>query len=85
MWCLAVGVDGPFTVTTPDGATCHGHSLLIPPRLPHQLIFHGSGLVSCYLEPTSVRPTPAGTMSQWHGGIGVAHVDESRLESTPTR
>ena len=30
-------------------------SLLIPPRLTHHLTCLGRGLVSCYLEPTSVR------------------------------
>ena len=42
-------------MTTPDGVTREGRSVLIPPRLTHQLICLGSGLVSCYLEPTSVR------------------------------
>ena len=55
VWCFAVGIDGPLTVTTPDGATREGTSVLIPPRLTHQLICLGRGLVSCYLEPTSAR------------------------------
>ena len=55
VWCLAVGIDGPLTVATPDGVKRDAHSVLIPPRLTHQLICHGRGLVSCYLEPTSDR------------------------------
>src|SRR4029450_10676678 len=55
VWCFAVGIDGLLSVTTPDGATCQGASVLIPPRLTHQLVCLGRGLVSCYLEPTSVR------------------------------
>ena len=46
VWCFAVGIDGPLTVTTPDGLTREGDSLLIPPRLTHQLKILGSGLVS---------------------------------------
>ena len=53
VWCLAVGIDGPLTVATEDGASRTAHSVLIPPRLVHQLICQGSGLVSCYLEPVS--------------------------------
>jgi AraC-like DNA-binding protein len=84
VWCLAVGINGPLSVTAPDGATCHGHSVLIPPRLTHQLICHGSGLVSCYLEPTSDRAVASRhKFGAWHGDIGVGHVDEERLQFTP--
>jgi AraC-like DNA-binding protein len=84
VWCLAVGIDGPLTVTTPDGITREGHSLLIPPRLTHQLICLGSGLVSCYLEPTSVRAESCRTkMREWIGEIGVHHTAEQRLAFTP--
>jgi AraC-like DNA-binding protein len=85
VWCFAVGIDGPLTVTTPDGLSCEGGSLLIPPRLTHQLKVLGRGLVSCYLEPTSVRAEACRSrMSQWRGEIGVAHVAESQLAFTPT-
>jgi hypothetical protein len=35
VWCLAVGVDRPLTVLTPDGTTRDAHSVLIPPRMTH--------------------------------------------------
>jgi AraC-like DNA-binding protein len=84
VWCLAVGIDGPLTVATTDGATCTAHSVLIPPRLTHQLTCHGSVLVSCYLEPTSAR-ADAGRykFAEWHGEVGAHHVDEARLLFTP--
>jgi hypothetical protein len=85
VWCLAVGINGPLTVTTPDGVTRDGHSVLIPPRLRHQLICHGSGLVSCYLEPTSDRADASRhKFGAWCGEIAVGHVDEERLQFTPT-
>ena len=85
VWCFAVGIDGPLTVTTPDGSTRQGASLLIPPRLTHQLTCLGSGLVSCYLEPTSVRAESCRSrMSQWLGDIGVIHAQETELIFTPT-
>ena len=85
VWCFAVGIDGPLTVTTPDGSTAEGTSLLIPPRLTHQLTCHGSGLVSCYLEPTSVRAESCRSLaSGWRGEIGMAHAAESQLAFTPT-
>jgi AraC-like DNA-binding protein len=85
VWCFAVGVDGPLTVTTPNGLAREANSLLIPPRLTHQLKILGRGLVSCYLEPTSVRAEACRSrMSQWLGEIGVTHAAESQLAFIPT-
>jgi len=84
VWCLAVGIDGPLTVSTKHGATRAAHSVLIPPRLSHQLACHGAGLVSCYLEPTSDRADASRhKFGEWHGEVGVGHVDEERLQFTP--
>jgi AraC-like DNA-binding protein len=85
VWCLAVGVDGPLTVSTPDGTTHDGHSVLIPPRLTHQLVCHGRGLVSCYLEPTSDRAESCrATFGGYSGSVGVTHANEAHLMFTPT-
>jgi AraC-like DNA-binding protein len=85
VWCFAVGIDGPLAVTTPDGSTSEGTSLLIPPRLTHQLTCLGRGLVSCYLEPTSVRAESCRSRaSEWRGEIGTAHAAETQLAFTPT-
>jgi AraC-like DNA-binding protein len=85
VWCFAIGIDGPLTVTTPDGTTREGTSVLIPPRLTHQLICLGRGLVSCYLEPTSARAEACRhKMSAWVGDIGVGHAAEQRLMFTPS-
>lgn len=54
VWCLAVGVDGPLTVTVGTDSV-RARSVLIPPRLTHHLATHGGRLVSCYLDPTSDR------------------------------
>jgi AraC-like DNA-binding protein len=84
VWCLAVGVDRPLTVLTPDGTTRDAHSVLIPPRLTHQLICHGGRLVSCYLEPTSDRADSCRhELGQWVDGIGVHHAAGDRLLFTP--
>jgi AraC-like DNA-binding protein len=85
VWCLAVGIDGPLTVATADGVKRTAHSVLIPPRLTHQLSCHGTGLVSCYLEPTSER-ADAGRhkFGDWQGDVGVRHIDEERLQFCPT-
>jgi AraC-like DNA-binding protein len=85
VWCLAVGIDGPLTVSTSDGTKRDAHSVLIPPRLIHQLTCHGAGLVSCYLEPTSDRAESCrGMFTMWSGDIGVTHSAEGRLTFTPT-
>jgi AraC-like DNA-binding protein len=85
VWCLAVGIGGPLTVATTDGVTRDAHSVLIPPRLTHQLTCHGTGMVSCYLEPTSDRADASRhKFGEWRGEVGVGHVDEVRLQFTPT-
>ena len=84
VWCFAVGIDGPLTVTTPDGATREDTSVLIPPRLTHQLICLGRGLVSCYLEPTSARAEACWhKMSGFSGEVGVGHAAEQQLMFAP--
>jgi AraC-like DNA-binding protein len=83
VWCFAVGIDGPLSVTASHG-TAEGTSVLIPPRLTHKLVCLGRGLVSCYLEPTSVRAESCRTrMSEWSGEIGVGHAAEPELVFTP--
>ncbi|HEX2284012.1 MAG TPA: AraC family transcriptional regulator, partial [Mycobacterium sp.] len=85
VWCLAVGIDGPLTVATPDGVKRDAHSVLIPPRLTHQLICHGGGLVSCYLEPTSDRAESSRRKFETAGpDVGIHHVNEEQLMFTPT-
>jgi AraC-like DNA-binding protein len=84
VWCLAVGIDGPLTLATPDGTKRDAHSVLIPPRLTHQLICHGRALVSCYLEPTSDRAESCRRRFDSAGDdIGVTHPDEEQLMFTP--
>jgi AraC-like DNA-binding protein len=85
VWCLAVGIDGPLTVASEHGTARDANSVLIPPRLTHQLTCHGSGLVSCYLEPTSDRADASRLkFGEWRGEVGVGHVDEERLQFVPT-
>jgi AraC-like DNA-binding protein len=84
VWCLAVGVDRPLTVLTPDGSTGYAHSVLIPPRLTHQLVCHGGRLVSAYLEPTADRAESCRrAFSTWVDGIGVRHAAEEQLAFVP--
>ncbi len=85
VWCFAVGIDGPLQVTTPDGVTREGTTVLIPPRLTHQLVCLGQGLVSCYLEPTSFRAEACrNRMSTSSGEIGLDHTAGQDLTFTPT-
>lgn len=84
VWCFAVGIGGPLTVTSRHTGRVDGHSVLIPPRLTHRLTCHGTGLVSCYLEPASSRAVRCrAKVSRWHGVVGSGHVDEERLQFTP--
>src|ERR1700754_3920805 len=85
VWCFAVGVDGPLTVASRHGTARDAFSVLTPPRLTHQLTCHGTGVVSCYLEPTAARSEACRhKMSGWSGEIGVDHAAEQQLMFTPT-
>jgi AraC-like DNA-binding protein len=84
VWCLAVGIDGPLSVESQHGTARDANSVLIPPRLTHQLTCHGTGLVSCYLEPTSDRADSSRhKFGAWRGEVGVGHVEEERLQFNP--
>lgn len=85
VWCFAVGIGGPLQVSTPGGGTRRAHSIMIPPRVTHQLSCLGDGLVSCYLEPTSTRADACtARMSEWSDGVGTSHTAEADLLSSPT-
>ncbi|OBC08150.1 transcriptional regulator [Mycobacterium sp. 852013-50091_SCH5140682] len=82
VWCLAVGVDAPLTVTV-EGNVTVARSVLIPPRLTHHLSMHGA-MVSCYLDPSS--PRSASCRQQFatlRGRIGVGHVNQQALTVAP--
>lgn len=79
---MAVGVDGPLTVTV-QGKAIVARSVLIPPRLTHHLSMQG-GLVSCYLDPSSQRSASCRRQfSEFHGTIGVGHAAEPVLTARP--
>ncbi|MFV8165758.1 helix-turn-helix domain-containing protein [Mycobacterium sp. 134] len=82
VWCMAVGVDGPLTVTV-QGAATVARSVLIPPRLTHHLSMQG-GLVSCYLDPSSQRSASCRQQfAEFCGSIGVGHAAEPVLTARP--
>jgi AraC-like DNA-binding protein len=84
VWCLAVGVDRPLTVISARGTTHDARTVLIPPRLTHQLICHGGRLVSCYLEPTSDRAQSCRLgFTRWIGDIGIDHAAQEQLMFVP--
>ncbi|UXA19402.1 AraC family transcriptional regulator [Mycobacterium sp. SMC-4] len=83
VWCLAVGVDGVLTVTA-DEHRVRARSVLIPPRLVHQLDTHGGRLVSCYLDPSSDRIETIRTQCRSRtGDVRHRHVSEQILASAP--
>lgn len=83
VWCLAVGVDGPVTVTS-DEHVVAARSVLIPPRVLHHLDTHGGRLVSCYLDPTSDRATACRQKcSGFSGEFAFDHVEEAALAQLP--
>lgn len=83
VFCLAVGVDEPLSVQT-DQATTVARTVLIPPRVRHQLTVQGR-LVSCYLDPASARTASCRELftDTDTDGIGVRHRAERALLSLP--
>lgn len=81
VFCLAAGVDAPLSVQT-DQATTVARTVLIPPRVRHQLTVQGR-LVSCYLDPASARTASCRELFTDTDGIGVQHRDERALLSVP--
>ncbi|MGW4097397.1 helix-turn-helix domain-containing protein [Mycobacterium sp. NPDC004974] len=82
VWCLAVGVDGPLTVTVSGNAIVAG-SVLIPPRLTHHLSMPGA-MVSCYLDPSSQRSAACRQQfTEFRDNIGIGHAAEPALTMTP--
>ncbi|GAA2422813.1 helix-turn-helix domain-containing protein [Mycolicibacterium llatzerense] len=81
MFCLAVGIDEPLSVQT-DRATTVARTVLIPPRVRHQLTVQGR-LVSCYLDPASARTASCRELFTDTDGIGVRHRAEGALLNVP--
>ncbi|MDX1874451.1 helix-turn-helix domain-containing protein [Mycolicibacterium sp. 120266] len=82
VWCLAVGVDGPLTVTV-GARRIVARSALIPPRLTHHLTVDGR-LVSCYLDPASEHTRSCRQrFTEFDHQIGVHHDAQRALLTVP--
>ncbi|HET6357776.1 helix-turn-helix domain-containing protein [Streptomyces sp.] len=53
--CLAVGVDGEFTVELEHGPRHRVRTALVSARLRHKIVAGGSRMAFCYLDPASAR------------------------------
>ncbi|WP_405489226.1 helix-turn-helix domain-containing protein [Nocardia sp. NBC_00511] len=53
--CLALGVDAPFIVTTPDLVARQQRSVLIPPRTRHRIDAGAGRMLFVYVDPRSVH------------------------------
>ena len=83
VWCLAVGVDAPVSVTA-GGHAVVARSVVIPPRVTHHLDTHGGRLVSCYLDPSSDRSAACrGKCRSLSGEFAFDHTDEDALTELP--
>lgn len=83
VWCLAVGVDRPLSVTA-GSCRIEARSVLIPPRLVHHFDTHGGRLVSCYLDPSSDRATACrDKFAHNTAEFALDHVEESVLAVLP--
>ncbi|GAA4548195.1 helix-turn-helix domain-containing protein [Amycolatopsis samaneae] len=76
--CLAVGVDGAFTVET-DGRERTVRSALVAARTPHRLVSAGR-MVFCYFDPASAREHGCrAAMTAAEGPVHHGHEHEPEL------
>ena len=79
VWCLAVGVDRPLRLRI-AGMEIVASSVLIPPRTVHHLLSRGGRMVSCYLDPTSLRAESVQRrLTTRRGELAYYHRDEDLL------
>ncbi|WP_344412474.1 AraC family transcriptional regulator [Amycolatopsis minnesotensis] len=78
--CLAVGLDGSFTVHRDGHPEVLARSALIAPRVRHRLVAAGERMLFCYLDPSSTRrPACEWRMTGGDAGVRVHHRDEAEL------
>ena len=78
--CLAVGVDGPFTLYTDASQEYRTRSALIPPRTLHQVVANETRMLVCYIDPGSPRArTGWAEMTELAHGFGLQHRREAEL------
>lgn len=80
VYCLAVGVDAPLILRFGGSADSVHRSVLVPPRVTHQIVATGGRMLFCYFDPGSVRAN--GCLDQITaaaGGFGIEHRAESEL------
>ncbi len=78
--CLAVGVDAPIRVEVPGRTPVTARSVLIPPRLPHQVVAQGGQMVFCYLDAgSSYAKSCRAQMTVTDGPLSHSHRAETSL------
>jgi AraC-like DNA-binding protein len=82
--CLAVGLDGSFTVRTATEDGRPARTALIAPRVRHQLVAHGRRMMFCYLDPASARERQCRSrMSGGSESVRYDHIEEDALIANP--
>ena len=78
--CLAVAVDGTLTVRVEGSSGPTARSVLIPPRLTHQIVSDADLVAFCYFDPGSARHRGCQRqMTATAGALGHGHRHETAL------
>ncbi|MEE1939694.1 hypothetical protein V1L54_09750 [Streptomyces sp. TRM 70361] len=77
--CLAVGVDGPFTVRPADGAPRTVRTALVAARVRHRITAHGDRMAFCYLDPASARERACRRLTDGGAALALDHRHEAAL------
>ncbi|WP_068013972.1 helix-turn-helix domain-containing protein [Nocardia mexicana] len=78
--CFALGVDGPFTVATPEGGARRRRSVLVPARTTHRIDAGDGRMLFFYVDPRSAHADRLrAAMSDASEPIATTHRAEAEL------
>ncbi|MFE2636188.1 helix-turn-helix transcriptional regulator [Streptomyces scopuliridis] len=78
--CLAVGIDGEFTVRLEQGPAQVARTALVAARVRHRIVAGGGRMAFCYLDPASARERACRRLMS--GGAELARDHERERELT---
>ncbi|MEV6425254.1 AraC family transcriptional regulator [Streptomyces sp. NPDC051662] len=80
--CLAVGLDGEFTVRLEHGQAQVVRTALVAARVRHRIVADGGRMAFCYLDPASARERACRRLMSGGAELARNHEHERELAST---
>ncbi len=77
--CLAVGVDGEFTVEVEHGARHRTRTAWVAARVRHRITAGGTRMAFCYLDPASARERACRRLLDGGAELALDHAHQAEL------